>query len=255
MWCQHVMQSLNLGFMHTLWLHNSMNDETPPLSQDLCIAIYSCDKAQMLLMLQILGMIYTAGTQLGPSFLSCCCCSWSHTWKPMLQTAPNVTLFLNQAIQCDHAQMLTHVADFGNDTAVFVLPDSSKIQLIKLQISLMLQIFKRMLLQGSSTFARPFLCFCCCRGSHTWCCLGCFNHPYDHFVSFSSNDPWKHMSYKILSGLVAAWDCTRQTGSSGLSFGIVLNPKERRKSVCVCERERERERERKQRKTITAQQI
>ncbi len=168
MWCHHAMQSLNLGFMHTLcdyitpWTMNLL------LSQDLCTAIYSCDKAQMLLMLQILGMIYTAGTQLGPSFLSCCCCSWPHTWKPMLQTAPNVTLFLNQAIQCDHAQMLTHVAEFWNDTAVFVHPDSSKIQLIKLQMSLMLQIFKRMLLQGSSTFAPPFLCFCCCRGSHTW---------------------------------------------------------------------------------------
>jgi hypothetical protein len=77
--------------------------------------------------------------------------------------------------------------------------------------------------------------------------LGCFNHPYDHFVSFSSNDPWKHLSYKIFSGLVAAWDCTRQTGSSSLSFGIVLNPKERRKSVCVCERERARERKNKER--------
>jgi len=76
-------------------------------------------------------------------------------------------LFLNQAIQCDHGQMLTHVADFWNETAVFVLPDSSKIQLIKLQMSLMLQILKRMLLQGSSTFAPPFLCFCCYRGSHT----------------------------------------------------------------------------------------
>ncbi len=117
-----------------------------------------------------------------------------------------------------------------------------------------------------------YRCRWCCRFSKGCCCrvlpplhphffvsvvagvlipesLGCFNHPYDHFVSFSSNDPWKHLLYKIFSGLVAAWDCTRQIGSSSLSFGIVLNPKERRKresvSVCVCERERERERTKK----------